>query len=574
MKQNNTWKNISGKAGKKMLVGATVLVLVSAAFIWFAVGAAKRAPEFTNPNAALSLHAMKRLTPEQYRNIVRDIFGPSIAVPGRFIDTDQRDGGLLAVGAAKVSVTSMGFEEAEQVALEIAAQVMAAENRAEYIDCQPAPESKFDTACAKTFIGKVGRLLYRRPLLADELEEQLRIASALVRESGDFYLGLKRSLANLLLSPNFLFRMEYSQPDPGNAGGYRLDGFSIASRLSFLLWNSTPDSALLRAAEAGELHDGAGLQNQVARLLMSPRLERGVRAFFSDMLLFSEFDTLSKDRKLYPRFTRQALSDAREQMLRTLVDHLLVRKADYRELFTTPRTFLTPSLAALFAIPLVRTDTTYRAPDQWVPHTFAEGDPRAGILAQPAFVALHSHAGRTSPTLRGKALREVFLCQEVPPPPADVDFKVVEDTDNPMFKTTRQRLAAHATIPTCAGCHKITDPIGLALENFDSDGGFRLMENGAPIDTSGEIDGVVYAGPTGLGQALRGNPSIISCLVNRVFAYGAGREVTGRDRKWLKQVRKAFAGDGYQLKALLRQIAGSAAFYRAEAPARETVARR
>src|SRR6185312_12724451 len=174
--------------------------------------------------------------------------------------------------------------------------------------------------------------------------------------------------------------------------------------------------------------------------------------------------------------------------LRTIVDLLLHRNGDYRDLFTTRDTFLTPALAALYGVPLARAQELGGA-IPWVPYHFSDSDPYIGILTQVSFLSLHSHPGRSSPTRRGKALRENILCQKVPPPPGNVDFSLVQNTNDPNFKTARQRLTAHRKEAMCAGCHKITDPVGLALENFDSAGSFRTSENGAPIDASGEYNG-------------------------------------------------------------------------------------
>lgn len=511
------------------------------------------------------IDSLKLLTSEQYENSIHHIFGPGIKVDGKLVIRPERHEGLQAAGASHITLSSVGFEVGDVLARRIAGQVVSERFRAELLPCQPTVVDQPDDQCASEFLAAVGRLLYRRPLSDEELQRQLTVARLAATESGDFYAGLEKSLAHMLVSPNFLFRVERAEPDPSDSDAYRLTAYAKASRLSFLLWNSTPDGPLLDAAERGELHTAEGLQRQVERLLSSPRLEAGLRAFFSDILAFDQFDILTKDLNLFPKFGNQVAKDIREQTLRTLADHLLSRAGDYRDLFTTRQTFLTPSLAALLRVPLMQRVSNAR-PDRWLPYEYPAGDPRAGLVSQPAFTVLHAYPGRTSPTLRGKALREHLLCQEVPEPPGDVDFTLVRDTSNPDYKTMRQRLGAHATVPTCAGCHKITDPIGLALETFDPVGVYRGTENGAPIDTSGEIDGAAFADAAGLGQALRNNPSVVSCLVNRVYAYGVGREVAAGERKWLKALREDFAKAGYQWRPLLRQIATSDVFYRGSEP--------
>jgi hypothetical protein len=167
--------------------------------------------------------------------------------------------------------------------------------------------------------------------------------------------------------------------------------------------------------------------------------------------------------------------------------------------------------------------------------------------------------------LRGKALREILLCQKVPDPPGNVDFNFVQETNNPTFKTVRQRLGAHATEAMCTGCHKITDPIGLALEKFDTIGGHRATENGAKIDTTGELDGVAFGDAAGLGRALYANANLPACLVERLYTYGTGRKPVAGERAWLRKSLSAeFQKMGYRVPDLLRRIATSEEFYRVQ----------
>jgi len=398
----------------------------------------------------------RRLSQEQYRKVVSDLFGPSIKVGGRF-EPDIRRDGLLAMGASQVSVTASGLEEYDKIARNVAAQVVSEAHRDTLIPCKPVNAKQPDDACAGQFLSETGRMLYRRPLTQDELGSRVKVANDSAMGLKDFYSGLGIALATMLESPKFLFRQEIAEPDTDHSGQYRMEAYSKASQLSFFLWNAAPDPELLAAAEKGDLNSEKGLAKQVDRMIASPRLQGGVRAFFTDMLDFDEFETLAKDSMIFPKFNTKVAKDAQEQTLRTITNTLLVEKGDYRDIFTTRKTFLSPVLASVYQVPLV-------APaGNWSPYEFPECDPRAGIVSQVAFVALHSHPGRSSPTLRGKAVREVLLCQKVPTPPANVNFTLVQDTKNPQFKTARARLHAHATDATCAGCHKIMDPIGLGL---------------------------------------------------------------------------------------------------------------
>jgi hypothetical protein len=502
----------------------------------------------------------RRLRPDQYRRVIADVFGPTIKIEGRF-EPDVRDDGLFAVGAGHVGVTSTGMEQYDAMARGIAAQVVSEQHRATLIPCKPSSETAPDDACATKFFAKAGPLLYRRLLSSDELRQALALAGAAARALQSFYSGLELSLAGMLESPQFLFRQQVAESDPQRPGKYRLDAFSKASQLSFFLWNAGPDSKLMAAAESGKLDTDSGLRHEVDRLLQSPRLEAGVRAFFSDMLQFDLFDTLAKDAHIYPKWTVRVAEDAQEQTLRSVVDLLLTQQGDYRDLFTTRKTFLTPLLASVYGVPAGQSGAPLE------PYEFPEDDPRAGLHAQASFVALHSHEGLSSPTLRGKALRELLLCEPVPAPPGNVNFATAQDTHNPDFKTMRERLTAHRTDPTCAGCHRLMDPMGLALENFDSDAGYRSAENGQPLDTSGELDGTEFTGAAGLGRALHDNPATGPCFVRRLYSYATGRAPVRRDMAWVRYLEKRFAEDGFRAPALMRRIATSENFYRVTAPA-------
>jgi hypothetical protein len=538
---------------KRSLIAAASGLTLTGAFVGLQSYAADASESAAPTEPPISV----RLSPSQYSQTVIDIFGSSINIAGRF-EPETRADGLLAVGATKANVTDAGLERYDDLARGIAQQVVDPRRRAALIPCKPKVVTERDDACAKTFISSSGKLLYRRSLTDREIDTLVNVAGESTASSKDFYAGLSTSIATMLVSPKFLFRYKVLEADPERPGQKRLTGLSKASQLSFMLWNSGPDEALLTAAEKGELHTKEGLRRQVDRMVSSQRLEAGVRAFFADMLEFSDFETVAKDPMFFPRYTLKVKEESQEQTLRTVVDHLITRQGDYRELFTTPNTFLTRSLAALYKVPLIE-KTDNAQPQKWLPYSYQPGDARAGILAQASFVALHSPGGRSSPTDRGKALRENILCQAVPAPPANVDFSKVETAD-PNLRTARERLSAHATEAMCSGCHKITDPIGFALENFDSSGSFRTTENGAVIDTTGELNGVKFDGPAGLFKTLQDSPAVTSCAARRAFAFGAGRMPAPRDADWRK-IEDSFKANKYNFVTLLREIALSDLFY-------------
>jgi hypothetical protein len=506
----------------------------------------------------------RRLTADQYRNIIADVFGEDIDLGGR-LEPDLRVDGLLAVGASEVSIAPAGMEQYDAMARAVAGQILDANHRDRVLSCHPPTAATFDESCARPWLNKVGRLLYRRPLAPAELEVYLKAARIGTEASGSFYDGLALSVAGMLSSPKFLFREETLEPDPEHHGRYRLDAYSRASQLSFFLWDSAPDGVLLDAAANGALNSKAGLARQVTRMMSSPRLEEGIRAFFVDDLRFDEFEALSKDAVLFPKFSAEVAAEAREQTLRTILDVVMTRNADYREIFTTKKTFMTPELGSVYQVPIFP-EGPNGAPDEWQPYEFPASDPRAGILTQVAFTALHSPAGRSSPTIRGKSLREVVLCQKVPSPPGDVDFSKFELASARGDATARVRLSVHASVASCAGCHKIMDPLGLSLEHFDGAGEFRSTDHGQAIDASGRLDNVTYADSAGLARAVAQNPATSSCLVDRLTARALGRPPAAGERLWVRQLKESFAGEGYRMKRLMQDIALSDSLYRASIP--------
>jgi hypothetical protein len=501
---------------------------------------------------------MRLISQEQYFNSLGYVFGPDIQVAAHFAPFARTDG-LVANGSASAGVTIAQMQEFQRTAASIAAQVVSPTNRAYLVPCAPRDEARADDACARKFLLPVGRLLFRRPLDKATAGAIVARSDEAANQLHDFYGGLAAALEGLMMAPQALFIVDRTEPDPARPGDTRLDAYSIASRLSFFLWNAAPDDELLRAAEQGQLQNPAGRAKQVDRMLASPRLETGVRAFFDDMLRFDDLAVLAKDPGIYPTFGAETVADAREQTLRTLVEQLIVQKRDYRDLFTSRDTFLSPSLAVIYGV---------AAPPGWSAYTSPADSPRAGLLTQVSFLAAHAHPGRSSPTLRGKALRELLLCQTVPRPPPNVDFSLLEDA-NSRLKTARERLDLHRSNPVCAGCHKLTDPIGLAFENFDGAGQYRATERGAPIDASGVLDGKSFNDLAGLSQSLRDHPQLSACLVKRVYGWATGGPTQPSDKPMLGWLGEQFAAEGYRLPDLLRTVALSNAFATAREDAPE-----
>jgi hypothetical protein len=498
---------------------------------------------------------VRLISQTEYVNTIHQIFGTDITME-MLLAPVNRVGGLLAVGAGHAVMTAGILAPLDKVGRSVASQVVDVQHRSTLVPCVPAAKEARDDQCARAFFAKIGRMVYRRKLTESELSRFVELAGSASATVGDFYSGLGDALSGMLVSPEFLFIREAIEPDPSAPGTWRLTAYSRASRLSALLWDSAPDDALLIAAERGDLDRPAEVRRQLDRMLASPHYKNGVRAFLTDFFVLEGLYGISKDPTIYPEFALTAVESAREQVLQTAVDHLVTQHGDYRDLFTTRHTFLKPDLGVLYRLP-VNAST-----EGWVPYEFGPDSPRAGILTQIGFLAQYAHPGRSSPTRRGRAIREVLLCQKVPDPPPNVDFSNFENPNSPL-PTARERLTRHQENPVCAGCHRVTDPIGLAMENFNGAGQFRETENGALINASGSLDGVTFDNAVGLGQALRNNQALRSCIINRLYEYSVGREVKPEEKSLLAAYQATLDKQGYRFDDMFRLIVLRNSFFAA-----------
>jgi len=488
---------------------------------------------------------MSRLTATQYRNTLRDILGEDVVLP-QAPEPDEAAGGFIAVGASRTSVSPLGVERFEEAAYNLAAQVMDEPARRErLVPCSPTAVT--DDACAEQFVTTFGLRAWRRPLAADEVTKLVEIARASADALNDFWDGLEFAMAAILQSPNFLFRVEL-----GTDGAY--DDFEMASRLSFFLWNTTPDAALLAAAAKGELTDDAGLIAHVERLVADERAKVGVRNFFTELYHLYELDELVKDPNLFTHFSAEIGATAREETLRVIEDMVFSADSDYRDLFTEQKTFVDRRLASIYSV---------RAParDGYGVVELPESGRRRGLLGHASILSLYAHPVASSATKRGHFVRHTILCGTVPPPPVNVNTALPEPSGNAV--TLRDRVQEHLTNPACAGCHQLMDPIGLGLEQFDGLGRKRMKENGAHIDASGELDGIAFADAWELGEVVRNHPDLAGCLVRGLYRYATQDIETESEKDAIAWLTRTFAKNGHKVKGLLTKIATSDGFRRA-----------
>lgn len=492
---------------------------------------------------------LRRLTKSQYQNVLSDILGPDLVLPSS-LEPDGRSDGLFAVGASIHGLSPLGVDKYFSAAQSIAKQVtnnLAVRNQV--IPCLPS-EDVSEGDCLLEVIHSIGRQLWRRDVREDEVSWLLSIAAEARAEYTEEFIGIQYALLSMITSPQFIYIITPTEPtDDGTYTRYSND--AMASRLSFFLWNSAPDEALLDAAKAGLLTTQGGLETEVARMMTDPRAKRGVRAFFSDWLELDALESLQKDPASFDHFNASLGEDAREETLR-LVEHIVFTlDTDIRTLFTTTTTFVSPLLAAIYQV----------AAPSLEGFGAVEFDPeqeRAGILGHVSFLAVQAHPTRPSPTLRGVFVREKLLCQSMPPPPANVDTTVPEASKD--APTMKEILEIHMKEPACATCHALTDPIGLGFERFDGIGRYRLLENDVPIDPSGILDGVAFADARGIGRALAEHPYAVPCLVHTLWSYGNGRTPTKEEGDALDILEEEFQADGHRLLNLWVNMALSDLF--------------
>jgi hypothetical protein len=503
---------------------------------------------------SLTPAATPRLTSRQFENAIKDLFGPDTVVPQN-IEPDLEGGGLLQVGAAAATISPRGVERYEAAAYRIAAQVLSPERRATLVDCEPSAVR--DDTCARSVLQRIATRAWRRAVSTEEVDALVEVSGHAAEVLGDFHSGLEYGLAAVIQSPGFLFRVEIGEPDPANPERYVFNDYELASRLSFLLWNTIPDQALLDAAAAGELRTDAGLFAQATRLLEDPRSREGLLVFFDELYGLHRLSHVVKDPTVFTSASPDLVAAARQETLLTLADIVFDREADFREVLTSRRTFVNRRLAALY-------DVRAPAAEGFAPTEIPAEKHRTGLLGHASILSLYAHSTATSATLRGKFIRTVMLCGEVPPPPSGVDTSIPEPDGTAV--TLRERVAVHLEVEDCAGCHALMDPLGLALENFDGLGAWRETEFDAPIDPSGDLDGEPFSNVDEFVNLLAADPRFTDCVVERFVRYANSSVETWDQADQMEPLKDAFEAQGFRFQQLVLHVIMSPAFRYTGAP--------
>ncbi|HEX3698471.1 MAG TPA: DUF1592 domain-containing protein [Polyangia bacterium] len=496
---------------------------------------------------------LRRLTVPELRNSVTDLFGGGMTISTQF-EPDTALSGFASIGAARVQLSAAFVEQLEAASLEVAHKALSdVTGRATLIGCTPAGTT--DDTCTSQFIRTFGRRVWRRPLTDDEVSRYAGVAKGAQTALANYFSGLEYAVAGLLQSPYFIYRMELGAAPTGNATQVAFDDYQMATRLSYFLWNTTPDDALLDAADAHQLTKSAGLTAQAQRLLASPRTSAAMQTFFTELYRLGDLDTLAQQPAIFPEVSPTLGASMRDETLKFLTNIAFTTKGDYRDIYTSTNTFVNAEMAKLYGMTAPGAGTTS------VAATYPASSLRSGLLGQASFLAGNSQPTRSSPTKRGKFIREMMLCQQITAPPANVP--AFPET---MPGTTRQRLTQHRTDPSCAACHSLMDPVGLGLENFDGIGAFRTMEAGQPIDASGNLDAATFTGPVGLATAVRNHSQTPVCLASVMYRYAVGHVDTDGEKPAIDALVKAFSGDGYHFSALLEGMVNSPGFIYAAKP--------
>jgi len=476
---------------------------------------------------------LHRLNRAEYDATVRDLLGDT-SRPARGFPTDDHGYGFDNI-ADVLSLSPLLMEKyaaaAEKLVDDAWVRPGASPRVCELDATAPEP-------CAREILSRFARRAWRRPVTKEEVDRLLRFLP-LAKQHGDPpEVGVKLALRSVLLSPHFLFRVE-KDPDPSSTEPHRLTAFELASRLSYFLWSSMPDEALLQAAEQGQLGTPQELEAQVRRMLADPKAQALVANFAGQWLFTRALDSAEPDRALYGAFNeplRQAMRRETELVFQEFItgDHKL------RDLLDAPFTYVNDPLAAHYGLPLPGTGDAFQRVD------LTAHPERRGVLGHGSLLTVTSNPDRTSPVQRGVWVLEQLLCSAPPPPPPNVEN--LPPAVNPDM-TMKERMALHRTLPQCQGCHLLMDPLGLALENYDPIGRWRTREvSGAPVDATGDLpDGTVLAGAEQMRRFVKDDPKLPACLTEHLLTYALGRGLSEDEQCAVREIAATAEASGGRL---------------------------
>ncbi len=427
-------------------------------------------------------------------------------------------------------------------------------SRRRLFTCRPT-EAPAQRKCAEQIITQLAARAYRRPLTEHDRTSLMQFYDAAATDSVyGFEDGVRTALQAMLASPHFIFRFENTPANATAGSDVAIGDVELASRLSFFLWGTIPDARLMSLAERGQLSKEKTLAAEVKRMLSDPRAEALSTRFAAQWLRLQDLEKVHPDAFLFPDYDLQLAASMQEET-ELFFDHLVRNDKSLLELFTADYTFVNERLARHYGIPNI-TGPAFRQVD------YTESD-RRGILGHGSVLVQTSLGNRTSPVLRGKWVMEVLIGMPPPPPPPDIpDLEQTQDSKDGKPLTTRQRMEMHRDNPTCKSCHQYMDPIGLALDNFDVTGRLRYRENGAPLDTRGEMyDGMQVSTPADLTRSLLSRPiPLVRSFTENLMAYAIGRRVEDFDQPAIRIIGRDVAAKDYRISAFVMGVVNSKAF--------------
>jgi cytochrome c551/c552 len=416
--------------------------------------------------------------------------------------------------------------------------------------CRPASQTD-ETSCARQIISTLSRRAFRRAPAAADVDGLLTFYQQERDRTGNFEAGIEMALRRILADPEFIFRFEPTPAGVKAGVPYRISDTDLAARLSFFLWSTIPDDELLKLAIDGKLHEPAVLEKQTRRMLADPRARALVSNFANQWLYLRELKNANPDITVFPDFDDN-LRQGFQRETEMLFEAVMREDRSVVDLLDADFTFVNERLAKHYGIPNVYGPEFRRVP---VPI-----DARRGLLGQGSLLLVTSNANRTSPVIRGKWILENLLGSQAPVPPPDVP--PLEEKPTAAARSVRERIEQHRSNPACAGCHKIMDPIGLALENFDAIGRWRTTDEGVTIDASGQlVDGTQIDGPAALRKAMLGrSDAFVGSLTEKLLMYGMGREIRYYDMPAVRSIMRDAAKNRYRFSDLVMGIVKSAPF--------------
>jgi len=486
---------------------------------------------------------LRRLTVAEYDNTVRDLFGDASQPALRLVDNER---GVLAADAR--IVTPLLAEQYMFAAEDVAERLVDPAELDGTLGCDRMAMG--DDTCARDFIERNLVRAYRRPAEAGEVDTLYALYEA-GRDDGGFDMGVQLVIEAMLQSPSFLYRVEIV-PTDGEAI-VRLDGYQLATRLSYFLWSTMPDDTLLAAAEAGALDTDEGVEIHVRRMLADDQAAATIQAFFARFLELDKLDGLDKDTAVFPTWTEGTEELFRRETQAFVREVVIDGDGSWVTLMTAPWSMMNADLADYYGVGGPSGDAFERV----------ELDPQyhAGVLTQGSVLATRARTYETSPVHRGMFIRGNVMCGIIPDVPEGLEITLPPPDPD---ATTRERFAAHRADPYCASCHRQLDPLGFAFEHFDAAGQFRTTENDLDIDASGELtdsdnDGT-FAGGVELGTMLTESERTQSCFAERWFPQAFGRGDEGQDECALDDLLARFRDGGFDVRELIVGLALSETF--------------